>query len=184
MKRILILLILLIFIPQAAAGNVTIKGVDFEIPNQYDHGTLKDTSYVYQSGLKFRILNLDDSKNLRINYEYDIANAKGVEQREIAGHDAVVISKEYNSKPYTVVYFASGNHIFLVCFNDTSLNSDIFKMIENTPQQIISHDNFTQSLNQALSDYESQISAEKESIRQEDNYKNNEKPDRFFFFLR
>lgn len=183
-KIVLTFLILIILIPSAAAGSVTIKGVSFEIPQQYEHGTLKESSYVYESGLTFRILNLDDSKNLKINFGDDIDGAKSADQTQIAGHDAVVISREYNSKPYTTVYFATGDKIFLICFNDTHVNDDISKIIESTPSQTMSHDDFSSRLNNALSDYEDQIAQENADIRQEEYSKNNRPTNRFFFFLR
>ena len=185
MKKIfLIFLILLIVIPSAAGGNVTIKGVNFEIPQQYEHGTQKESSYVYESGLTFRILNLDDSKNLKINFGDDIDGAKSVDQTEIAGHDAVVILKEYNSKEYTTVYFTTGDKIFLICFNDTHVNDDISKIIEKTPQQTMSHDDFSSRLNQALSDYENQVAQEDANLRQEEYQRNNKPTNRFFFWFR
>lgn len=183
-KILLIFLILLVVIPSAAAENVTIKGVSFEIPHQYEHGTLKESSYVYESGLTFRILNLDDSRNLKINFGGDVDGAKSVDQTQIAGHDAVVILKEHNSKQYTTVYFATGDKIFLICFNDTYVNDDISKVIGNTPQQTMSHDDFASRLNQALGDYEDQIAQENDNIRQDEYARNNRQSNRFFFFFR
>ncbi len=184
MKRIfLIFLILLIVIPSVTAGNVTIKGVSFEIPQQYEHGTQKESSYVYESGLTFRILNLDDSRNLKINFGDDIDGAKSVDQTNIAGHDAVVILKEYNSKEYTTVYFATGDKIFLICFNDTYVNDDISKIIEKTPEQTMSHDDFSSRLNQALSDYEDQVAQENADLRQEEYQRNNKPTNRYFFWF-
>ena len=183
MKKIIILLIiLLIAIPLAAAQNVTIKGVGFEIPHQYEHGTEKPTSYVYQSGLTFRILNLDDSKNLRINFGDDLDGAKSVDETSIAGHDAVVILRQYNSKPYTTVYFATGNQIFLICFNDTEVNDDIQNIISKTPEQTMSHDEFSSRLNQASSDYQSQIAQEEQDYMSEQYSRNNKPVNRYYFF--
>lgn len=185
MKRILLIfLIILIIIPSATAGNVTIKGVNFEIPHQYEHGTLKESSYVYGNGLTFRILNLDDSKNLKINFGGDVDGAKSVDQTQITGHDAVVILREYNSKEYTTVYFATGDKIFLICFNDTSVNDDITKIIEKTPEQTMSHDEFSSRLNQALNDYKNQVAQENADLRQEEYSKNNNRHNNFFFFIR
>ena len=182
MKRILaIFIIFLIMITGVAAQNVTIKGVDFEIPHEYEGGTVKDTSYVYKSGLLFRILNVDDSGNLKSNFGDDLANAKDVEETSIAGHDAVVLSKEYKS-PYTVVYFAAGDHIFLVCFNDTYVNDDIKDMISQTPAQTMSHNEFSDRLNQAVSDYQDQIAQEEADYRQEEYSRNNRPTNTFFFF--
>lgn len=183
MKKIFtVFLILLILIPAVQAGNITIRGVDFEIPEEYEHGTLKDTYYVYKSGLVFRILNVDDSKNLRINFGDDLNNAKSVDQTTIAGHDAVVISKEYNSKPYTTVYFVTGEKIFLICFNDTYVNDDITNIISKTPEQTMSHDEFSNKLNQASDDYQNQLANEEADYRQQEYYKNNKPTNRFFFF--
>lgn len=183
MKRIvIILLIFLIFIPASSAGNITIKGINFEIPHQYDHGTQKDSSYVYQSGFKFRILALDEYKNLRFNYGSDMDGAKSYEQTSIAGHDAMVIHNEYNSVPYTTVYFTTADKIFLVCFNDTYVNSDISDMISKTPSQNVSSSTFYGALDEALADYQVQLEQEK---RDHDSYqqsKNNQPTHRFFFF--
>lgn len=185
MKKIfLIFIVLVIVIPSVSAGNVTIKGVNFEIPQQYEHGTQKESSYVYESGLTFRILNLDDSRNLKSNFGSDIEGAKSVDQTNIAGHDAVVILKEYNSKQYTTVYFSTGDKIFLICFNDTYVNDDISKIIEKTPEQTMSHDDFSSQLNKALNDYENQVAQEKADLRQEEYQRNNKPTNRFFFWVR
>lgn len=185
MKRIfLIFIVLVIVIPSVSAGNVTIKGVNFEIPQQYEDGTQKESSYVYESGFTFRILNLDDSRNLKSNFGSDIEGAKSVDQTNIAGHDAVVILKEYNSKQYTTVYFATGDKIFLICFNDTYVNDDISKIIEKTPEQTMSHDDFASRLNKALNDYENQVAQENADLRQEEYQRNNKPTNRFFFWVR
>ncbi|MBQ9026901.1 MAG: hypothetical protein IJ104_11155 [Methanobrevibacter sp.] len=183
MKRILlILLIFLMIIPIAAGENITIKGVDFDIPAQYEHGTLKESSYVYQSGLTFRILSLDYDKNLKINYGDDIVNANSAEYTNIAGHDAVVVHKTYESKDYTTVYFATGDNIFLICFNDTYVNDDITNLIAGTPAQTMSTDEFSSRLNDALSDYKDQLAQEEAEIYYEDYQKSNRPTNRYFFF--
>ncbi len=166
----------------ASAENVTIKGVDFEIPSQYEHGTLKESSYVYQSGLTFRILSLDYDKNLKINYGDDIINANSAEYANIAGHDAVVIYKTYESKDYTTVYFATGNTIFLICFNDTYVNDDITNLIAGTPAQTMSTDEFSSKLNEALNDYKDQLAQEEAQIEYEEYQKSSRPTHRYFFF--
>ncbi len=183
MKTILLIsLILLLIIPMAGAENVTIKGVDFEIPQQYEHGTLKESSYLYQSGLTFRILSLDYDKNLKINYGDDIVNANSAEYTNIEGHDAVVIYKTYESRNYTTVYFATGDNIFLVCFNDTYVNDDITKLIGQTPAQTMSTDEFADRLNNALNDYKDQLAQEEAEIEYEQYQKSNRPTSRYFFF--
>lgn len=183
MKRILlVIIIIMLFIPACTAGNVTIKGIDFEIPSQYDGGTLKDTSYVYQSGLTFRILSLEDAKNLRINFGDDFTEALAHEETQIAGHDAVVIHRSYSGKNYTTVYTPIGDKIFLICFNDTCVNDDISQMMSKLPAQNMSHDDFSTALNNALGDYEDQLSQEKASIESEEFYRQNKPTNRFFFF--
>ena len=183
MKRILlVIIIIMLFIPACTAGNITIKGVDFEIPAQYDGGTLKDSSYVYQSGLTFRILSLEDAKNLRINFGDDFTEAITHEETTIEGHDAVVIHKSFNGKNYTTVYTPIGDKIFLICFNDTYVNDDITHMLSKLPAQNMTHDEFSTSLNSALSDYEDQVSQEKADIEAQDFYRQNKPTNRFFFF--
>ena len=183
MKRILVLFIIsLLLIPAVAAQNVTITGVSFEIPEQYEHGTAKPNSYVYESGLTFRILNVDNSKNLRLNFGSDIYDADSHEETSIAGHDAVVISRHYNSKYYTSLYFATGDHIFLICFNDTNVNDEIRDMISKTPEQTMSHDEFSSRLNQAANDYQDQLMQEEQDYNSEQYYRNNKPTHRFFFF--
>ena len=183
MKRILlVIIIIMLFIPAGTAGNVTIKGVDFEIPDQYGQGTLKESSYVYQSGFTFRILSLEDSKNLKINFGDDFLEAKSHEETQIAGHDAVVIHNSFNGKNYTTIYTPIADKIFLICFNDTEVNDDISGMLSKLPAQNMTHDEFSNSLNTALSDYEDQVSQEKADIEAEDFYRSNKPTNRFFFF--
>ena len=172
----------MLFIPASAAGNVTIKGVDFEIPDQYDGGILKDSSYVYKSGLTFRILSLDDAKNLRINFGDDFTEALSHEETTIEGHDAVVIHRSFDGRNYTTVYTPIGDKIFLICFNDTYVNDDISKMISKLPSQNMTHDDFSASLNTALSDFKEQVSQEKSDIEAQEMYKEDNPINRFFFF--
>ncbi|MBE6510976.1 MAG: hypothetical protein E7Z74_06890 [Methanobrevibacter millerae] len=181
-KLIIIILALVIFIPVASAQNVTINGVDFQIPQQYEHGTVKESSYVYQSGFTFRILSLDDYKNLRLNYGDDIVNAKSAQHTSIAGHDAVVIPNKYQSKDYTTVYFATADKIFLVCFNDTYVNDDITNMIANTPAQTMSANDFANQLNSALEDYKQQLSDKEAQLEYEDYQRSNKPTTRYYFF--
>ena len=182
MKKILLsIIILLVFIPASAAGNVTIKGVDFEIPDKYDGGTLKDTSYVYESGFKFRILSLDDYKNLKFNFGSDITDSKSYCQTSIAGHDAVVINGEYNSKPHTTVYIACASKYFLICFNDTEVNDDIVNLISKTPEQNISSGEFYATLDGALNDYQKQLDEENQDY---DYYQANQnRPQKHYFIF-
>lgn len=182
MKKIILIVIILLFIPASFAGNVTIKGVDFEIPSQYDGGTLKDTSYVYESGFTFRILCLEDAKNLKINFGDDLSKATSHEKTSIGGHDAVVIHNNFKNKEYTTVYTPIGDKIFLICFNDTRVNDDMSGMISKLPSQTMSHDEFSNTLNTALKDYEDQISSEKTEIEAEEFQKSNKPTNRFYFF--
>ena len=103
-------------------------------------------------------------------------------QTKIAGHDAVVINSHYKDKNYTTIYVAIGDKIFLICFNDTYVNDDIVKMIESTPPQTMSHEDFVGKLNTALKDHQSDLNNERERyISQQNN-----KPQRniFVFFWR
>ncbi len=174
MKRILlIILIFMLLIPSVSAENVTIKGVTFEIPSHYSGGTSNDNSYVYESGYTFRILVLDNYKNLKFNYGSDMleGNMINSSQNKIAGHDAVIINGHYKDKNYTTIYLAIGDKIFLICFNDTYVNDDIVKMIESTPPQTMSHEDFVGKLNNALKEYQSDLNNEKERYLSQQNNK-------------
>lgn len=181
-KNLVIIIILLILIPAAAGQNVTIKGVDFEIPQQYSGGTVKENSYVYESGFTFRILVLDNYKNLKFNYGSDILGENTVNstQSTIAGHDAVVINSFYKEKNYTTVYVAIADKIYLICFNDTKVNDDIVKMIEPTPAQTMSHDDFVGKLNNALKEYQSELKYQEENYNSQQN---NKVQRNFFLFI-
>ena len=185
MKRILLIIMLaLILIPSVAAQNVTIKGVDFEIPSYYNGGVVKENSYVYESGFTFRILVLDDYANLKFNYGSDISDENMIDasQTTIAGHDAVVIRGQYQNKNYTTVYLPIGDKIFLICFNDTYVNDDIVKLIESAPAQTMSHEEFVGKLNSALTDYQSDLAHEEYEYDLKEQNKGNNKHNFFFFF--
>lgn len=183
MKRIIIIfIIILILIPSVAAQNVTIKGVNFEIPHQYEHGTTKDSSYMYENGLTFRILALDDSQNLRINYGSDINECNSAEQTTIAGHDVIVTYDDFENKAYTTVYFAAGDTFFLICFNDTYVNDDISGLIANAPEQNMSHDEFVNTLNEVNNDYQNQLAQEKAELDAEEYQRANKPENRYYFF--
>ena len=67
-------------------------------------------------------------------------------------------------------------------FNDTYVNDDISKMISKLPSQSMTHDDFSSSLNTALSDFKEQVSQEKADIKAEEINRENNPINRFFFF--
>lgn len=182
MKRLSVLLLILILVAPAVAQNVTIHDVSFEIPHQYEGGTAKESSYVYQSGLTFRILGLNDTRNLKINFGDDFTEASSYDETQIQGHDAVVIHRQYKGEPYTTVYLPIGDEIFLVCFNDSDVNDDIFEMISKLPAQTMSSDDFSNALSKAVEDYQNQVAQEKADIQAQEYYSSNQPTHRFFFF--
>ena len=183
MKKIfLILILLVILLPSACAQSVTIHGADFEIPSMYEHGTAKESSYVYESGHTFRILGLENKDNLRINYGDDIVNAKSSEQTSIAGHDAIVIHDDYKGKEYTTIYLPIGNEIFLICYNDTYVRDDIQEMISKAPAQTMSTEDFLTALNSAVDDYQNQVSQEQAELDAEAYQRANKPTNRYYFF--
>lgn len=183
MKRILpILAIVLIMLAPVCAQSVTIHGADFEIPSGYEHGTARDSSYVYESGFTFRILGLEDKNNLRINYGDDITNGKSHEQTSIAGHDAIVIHDDYKGKQYTSIYLPIGDEIFLICYNDTYVRNDIAEMISKAPAQTMSSEDFLTSLNDAVDAYQEQVSNEQAELDAEAYQRATRPTNRYYFF--
>lgn len=184
MKRIILILIVLILaVSPAVAQNVTIEGVSFEIPHEYENGRVTDSSYVYQSGFTFRILSLSHYPNLRFNFGSDYIDCDSSEQTVIDGRDAYVIHDHYENRNYTTVYFPSGNTIFLICFNDTEVNAEIEELIASTPPQEMTHDEFGESLEKAVNDYQDQLAQEEAEYELEEIYRQNQPEHRSFLFL-
>ena len=194
MKRIILILLILAFILPICAGDnstVTIAGVDFIIPEEYQGGDLSDTSYMKGSGYNFRILSLSNYKNLKFNFGSDSLNdgVLDIAESYVGGHAAAVIYSNISACKHEVVtiYFASGDNIFLVCYNGSEITPEIEKMIENTPASSMSDEIFYNKLADAQLEYSYDLEKEQREIELErtiDNAleKQQSGHSRFFFY--
>ena len=194
MKKIILLIIILAFVLPACAGDnstVDIDGVDFIIPEEYQGGDLSDTSYMKGSGFNFRILSLSSYKNLKFNFGSDSLNddVLDITERYVGGHAAVVIYSNISSCEHEVItiYFATGDTIYLVCYNGSEVTPEIEKMIENTPASSMSDETFYNKLADAQLEYAYDLEQEEQEIELEravDNAVEKHQRDhsRFFFY--
>ena len=194
MKKIFLLIIILAFVLPACAGDnstVDIDGVDFIIPEEYQGGDLSDTSYMKGSGFNFRILSLSSYKNLKFNFGSDSLDDDVLDINEsyVGGHAAVVIYSNISACEHEVItiYFATGDTIFLVCYNGSEVTPEIEKMIENTPASSMSDETFYNKLADAQLEYAYDLEQEEQEIELEravDNAieKHQRDHSRFFFF--
>ena len=194
MKRIIIILLILVFLLPVCAGaesTVNVDGVDFTIPQKYSGGELTDSCYMLNNAYTFRILSLASEKNLKLNFGYDSSSDDVLDIREsyVGGHNAVVIYSNKTICEHEVVsiYYACGDKIFVISYNGSEVTPEIEKMIENTPESSISGETLYNTLADAQLEYVYDLEQEENEIELEnaiDNAleKHQSQHSRFFIF--
>lgn len=157
MKFFFIFFLILVFltaIPLAVASydTVTIDGVTFDIPSQYQNGRSFDGGYVFDNFNVFGIQSL--SSSLSNVYGYDMKNAYS-ENTTIGSHDIVYCYK-YNPTSETnnsAVYFSCNDTIYSISFEGNTIPDYVREMVENSPESTLSSEEFYSILDNALDQY-------------------------------
>ena len=99
-------------------SNVTVKGADFEIPQQYAHGTVEKNRYVYQDLRTFAVLCVDDY--IVSNYGGYYAICDSSDYLTIDGRPAMLLTmyNKYINKNVSYLYSLLINRFFAYVFRE------------------------------------------------------------------
>lgn len=148
-------LLFLIAIPFVSASyeTVTIDGVTFDIPGQFQDGRTIEDGYIFDNNNVFSIHSLETS--LDNVYGYRMSNAEN-ENMTIESHEVVYCFK-YNPSSETnnsAVFFACGDIIYVIAFEGNTIPDYIREMIANSPDSTLSSEEFYSTLDDALTQYQ------------------------------
>ena len=157
MKRIILLLLIFLLIGTVCAqdySNVTVKGVDFEIPSQFANGTSENTRYVYNDLRTFAILCVDD---YLINNYGGFYDSSDFSQPLTINNRPAMLLTMYNKYIHTNVsylYFPVNRSVYCVCFQGNNVNESISHIVESAPESGMSSDTFYGLLDEAFQEHE------------------------------
>lgn len=137
-----------------ASSNVTVNGVDFEIPSKYQGGELKNDMY-----------RLDNDFSIRCVSD-NVVNAIGLWAEEQDSSEDLSIdnhpvrhfyqySKIHHGN-WSHAYFASGKEVYEITWTGEKIDNDIEKLIKNTPPSKIDEDAFYDTLDKSYEIYKTQ----------------------------
>lgn len=154
MKKIFIMtMIMLLVISAVGASNNTIEinGVEFEIPSEYQGGDLDNDRYTLEN--IFSIECIDDKLAKSIGLwaaENDIE-----EDLTIDGHPVRHYCQynEYVHANHSHAYFASNDSVYEIAWTGKDIDSNIEKLIKNTPKSNIDEYSFYSTLDESVDIY-------------------------------
>ena len=157
MKRIILLLLIFLLIGSVWAdnySNVTVKGVNFEIPNQFANGNNEHDRYVYQDLRTFAILCVDDYIINNYGGFYNIADH--TQPLTINNRPAMLLTmyNNYIHENISYLYFPVNKSIYCICFRGNNVNESISHIVESAPGSEVSSDAFYGLLNEAFKEHE------------------------------
>ena len=136
---------------------ITIEGVNFKIPPQYQSGELVGDTYMLETVFDFSIASVNNNSSLKEIYGYEstIEELNNLELKEVGGHDTVILHSYRSVCQHNVsyVFFAVRKSIYTISFNGNKITSEIEEIIKNTPESKISKDELYKKLDKAQEDY-------------------------------
>lgn len=157
MKRIILFILIFLLIGCVYAGdfsNVTVNGVDFEIPHEYSKGDNLKGKYVYKDLRTFAILCVDDYIISSYGGYYDISdNSRDL---SIDGRPARLLTmyNKYIEKNVSYLYFPVGKSVYCICYQGNDVNESISHIVESASQSNMSADTFYVLLGEAYKSHE------------------------------
>lgn len=143
----------MLLISTAAAQNnvININGVDLELPNKYTGGKLVDGEYKLNNTFSIKCIDNKLEKSIGL-----WATEKDFEENlTIEGHPVKHYCQynEYVGGNHSHAYFASGDSVYEISWTGKEINTDIEKLIKNTPKSNIDEDTFYTLLDKAIDTY-------------------------------
>ena len=157
MKRIILFILLFLLIGTVYASdfsNVTINGVDFEIPQEYSSGDSLKGKYVYKDLRTFAILCVDDYIIANYGGFYDISD----DSRDLSINDRparlLTMYNKYIEKNVSYLYFPVGRSVYCICYQGNDVNESISHIVESASPPNMSTDTFYGLLDEAYKSHE------------------------------
>ncbi len=168
MKKIFIIIcvaILLLGSCHATDSTVKINGAKFEIPSKYKGGEFNGNEYKLDNMFSIRCI------------DKNIANAIGLWASESEFSEDLNINNhpvrhfcqynKYVEGNHSHAYFLSGESVYEIAWTGKEINTDIEKLIKNTPKSEIDDDTFYDALDISLDIYKEQ---KKDKLNKEAEY--------------
>ena len=145
MKRIILFILVFLLIGCVYASdfkNVTVNGVDFEIPDEYSRGDSLKGKYVYKDLRTFAILCVDDYIISNYGGNYDITDDS--RDLSIDGRPARLLTmyNKYIQKNVSYLYFPVGKSVYCICYQGNDVNESISHIVESASESGMSTDTF------------------------------------------
>lgn len=152
-----------VFSADNTTKNVTVDGVNFEVPQEYQDITAESDEYVYMldSIFDFAIRSLNNDEYLVDDYGYALENAYSSEVVTIGSHDVYYVLKGLLDNPVSFAFFASGDKIFCISWEGDSITPEIENMIEKAPDSEYSSEELSNIFNNAETQYAQDLEDEK-----------------------
>lgn len=156
MKRIFLILVFFLLISQVSA--VEIRGVDFEIPDEYSGGDLKSYGYIYNDENTFSILCMDYLMQKYAEWAYESSFSENI---TIGSHDAV---HYVDNRNVSHLIFSVGDSIFCISWNSSEITPEIEKLVYDSPDSNLTSSQFYSKLENELVEYEMDREIEEETV--------------------
>lgn len=164
-KWLLLIIVFIIVVPHISAVDtgdwqeISVNNVNFKIPERFSNGTFDKLNNSYTQGeqMFFHITSLVKYESLKSVYGVfsTSTDIRDIEEREIAGHDAVIIydHNNYYDYDYISVFFTTGNKIFRIGYPSSEVTPELVEIINSTPKSEMSKETFLNKLDNAQRDY-------------------------------
>ncbi|WP_407380963.1 hypothetical protein [Methanobrevibacter sp.] len=157
MKKIALVMLIFMLVGCAYAeefSKVTVNGADFEIPEEYSSGDLKDNKYVFKDLRTFAILCVDDYIISNYGGNYKISDSS--QEMSIDGRPCMhlCVYNKYIDKNVSYLYFPVEKSVYCICYQGNDVNSGISHIVESALPSNISDDAFYGLLDEAFSEYQ------------------------------
>lgn len=157
MKKVILILFIFLLMGSVCAGdfsNVSVKGVDFEIPQQYAQGTAEKNRYVYHDLRTFAVLCVDDYIVSNYGGYYGICDSSNY--LTIGDRPAMLLTmyNNYINKNVSYLYFPVNQSIFCICFQGNNVDENISHIVESAPESGMTSDAFYGILKEAYDEHQ------------------------------
>lgn len=153
-----------VFSADNTTKNVTVDGVNFEVPQEYQDIAAESDEHVYMldSIFDFAIRSLYNEEYLVDEYGYVLEDAYSSEVVTIGSHDVYYVLKDVLDNPVSFAFFASGEKIFCISWEGDSITPEIENMIEKAPDSEYSSEELSNIFNNAETQYAQDLEDEKQ----------------------
>lgn len=154
MKKLLPIIIVSLFLLScvyASADNININGANFKIPSPYQGGEFDDDSYELENIFSIRCIDDNIAKEIGLwATEKDFSEDLNINKHPVRHFSQY---NKYVGGNNSHAYFASGDSIYEIAWVGEEINSDIEKLINNTPESEIDDDSFYNTLDESVEIY-------------------------------